>query len=709
MHPHTEDFTLPAKQPEANVSELSIGAVAPGQRPIKHSDPVLNQILQDGEEQPEQPQYVSEFASFISRRWQHALNAKQGKVEENMLAEMLQRRDEYTEAQKQRIKEAGGEEVPFTPCASRVADALVEWVRVTMSQVNPGDKLWSLKPTPIPELPEDVQEALVNKIMFEHVAPLIDQGAEIDPQAVRDMTVDMKGQILQAMKAEASESCERMERLIEDQLVEGGFMTAFDEVIEDLGDAQTAFMRGPIITRRPKRKFVRGLDGQSQMQMEEELAFEFHRVSQLDIYPAPNARAIDDRYIFYRMRMTDTELSALRGAKSVDTKAIEELIYGRMYSEQYKEGVDSSRDGIEGRDGYSNGGDYYEILEYWGEVHGRDLMEWGTPGIQDPTQIYHAQVWFSTRTRKPIRVVLNPSADGRPLIWGVSVYPQPDAVWGRSLQNKAMPSQKMVNAYQRANVDNLNEAAKGKLALYRTDLLDEAVDPTTDYGGKIWSFQGDSGVNYTQKPMEYFYTPRIQGLAEALEAALNKVHDDTGIPKVITSAAPQGGTASGMAMVLDSAGKKVRNLLHMLDVGILEPVLQWMYMWNMAFHPDDSVKGDMKVVPQGVLEMVRKEAMGAKAAQILPLVSASPVVGAGGHAALIYSLLQNSNIDPEGIMPRDKVKMLQDMDEMQMLQPPPPDVVGDPGNPEDEQSVGAEPPLSVSAKPNTPIETPQAV
>lgn len=86
------------------------------------------------------------------------------------------------------------------------------------------DKPWTLKPTPIPELPPWMKEQVVDALQAELQA----QGIPMD---LRARAKQLKDAALKYAIQKAETACAGMEAKIEDQLMEGGWREAFAEFI----------------------------------------------------------------------------------------------------------------------------------------------------------------------------------------------------------------------------------------------------------------------------------------------------------------------------------------------------------------------------------------------------------------------------------------------------------------------------------------------
>jgi hypothetical protein len=702
-------------QVDANVS----GPSGAGYSSPRVNDPRISQVQEAGREAMTKHEAgpLSAVASQISRHWQEAQNAK-SEVEDEMIREQYERNDRYTPQQKEEIRKSNTPEI-FMPLTSTKADALVAWIKTTISAVNPGERFWDLEPTPIPEMPDDIHEEVVNRVMQEF-SPLWEMGQMIDPVMAEEMAADLAGKVMVAIEEEAELRASRMATQIEDQLVEGGFYQALDEMIDDMGHAKTAFIRGPILIPDVRLAPMRQPDGSVSMQMKQGLKFHFHRVNQLDVYPAPNSRGVNDRYLFYRMQLTKSDLYAIRGAKGVNTAAVDMMLVDAMMSPSSMVNTDSEREEIENRDNVGGMQDAYDVLEYWGDFQGSELVEWGIEGINDVAKVYQVQAWYATRTRQVIRLVLNPNPNGKRPFFATGVHKVNDAFWHRSLVSRSHNDQKVLNAYFRAFVDNLSHAATETTVYNDISRLGPNQKVTTHFAKKVYAFEppkmGATGRN--EPPVQFHQTKKLDLMREIAQIyELAELH--TGIPNHIAGVSPGAGTASGMAMQLDSAGKKVRDILGDLDNDIIKPIIEWMFFWNMQFNPREDIKGDFKAVPRGALAALRSEGIAAKINQVLA-ATANPmdmqIVGQSGRAEMLRESLDSMNLDTRHIIPDDKIRMLRKQDQMAnmlqagMLAAPggPQGAGGGPGmdNPDDEGSIQTGAPPSITQKPNTPIETP---
>ena len=84
-----------------------------------------------------------------------------------------------------------------------------------------------------------------------------------------------------------------------------------------------------------------------------------------------------------------------------------------------------------------------------------------------------------------------------------------------------------------------------------------------------------------------------------------------GIPRYLTGGESPGGagrTASGMSMMMNNAGKAIKQVISNIDRYVIQPAVERLWMWNMRYSDDRTSRGDVKVVAKGANALVVKEA-----------------------------------------------------------------------------------------------------
>ena len=174
----------------------------------------------------QQTTYIQGLAAHARRRWEVARDAKQD-LEERMLSCVRQRNGEYDPDVQAQIREQGGSDL-FIQLTSVKCRAATSWLRDTLLGTG-ADKPWSIEASPVPELPEDAVAGLQGQLAQEVMQVAQTTGAMPTEEDLRQIAMSMKDEAMNSMVEEANERVKRMEKKMEDQMLEGGWHKAFNE------------------------------------------------------------------------------------------------------------------------------------------------------------------------------------------------------------------------------------------------------------------------------------------------------------------------------------------------------------------------------------------------------------------------------------------------------------------------------------------------
>ncbi|MEM4724696.1 MAG: hypothetical protein QXP01_06760, partial [Candidatus Hadarchaeum sp.] len=168
----------------------------------------------------------------------------------------------------------------------------------------------------------------------------------------------------------------------------------------------------------------------------------------------------------------------------------------------------------------------------------------------------------------------------------------------------------------------------------------------------------------TTKPFEFFSPISHVGELIALSDKIKEqIHDDVGIPPYQYGSLTMGGagrTASGLAMLLTASSRGIKKAISNIDECVIKPLIRRMWVMNMLYYPDDSVKGDMDVVPSGVMSLFVRENITMKRINILQSTlnpTDMMIFGLQGRTKLWREVFRGLQLDPEGIVPTEEELM----------------------------------------------------
>lgn len=598
---------------------------------------------------------VISLAAQIRRHWSEAKQAKQD-VEREMLAAVRARRGEYSPEKLSDLKSQNSSLIYMMLFATKARQAKALLSDVLLGSGN--DKPWTMRPTPKPSLPDDLTAQLLAEAS-EIVYQAQEMGVPMSNEDIRDLLRDAKLRAEEAVFSEARERCRRAEVKIEDMLAEGGFMAALDGFLDDLTCFKTAFIKGPIVRRTGVLTWVPQPDGTSEPEAVEENKAQWERVDPFNIYPAPWARNVQDGYLIERHRLSPSALSDLIGVDGYSDDAIRQVLDTHATGGLHEWlSVDMERATAEGRDtSFAHAGsDLIDALQYWGEVPGKILREWGMTEeeVPDQAKVYSVEAWLVGSW--VIKAVINTDPLARRPYYGDSFERIPGAFWGTSLYDTVRDCEDMCNATARALANNMG-ISSGPQVWVNNDRLPNGEDITTMFPWKIWQTLSDP-MGSTTPPIGFFQpssnAAELMGVFEKFSALADEV---SGIPRYMTGDGTAGGagrTASGMSMMIGNAGKTVKKSLASIDMNVISPAIRGAYEFVMRYVGDPDMKGDLQIVARGAMSLVTKDTAQVRRNEFL-MATANPIdmqiIGLDGRAALLREAAKTLDMNTEDIVP----------------------------------------------------------
>jgi hypothetical protein len=622
---------------------------------------------QQAEQANNQP-VIQNLAAHVRKIWNINWQAKQ-EVEERMLKSMRQRRGQYDPDVAAEIKAAGGTEIYMMLTANKCR-AATSWLTDTLMGAG-EDKPWTIRATPMPDIPPDIVQQLTQETYQEASALAQELGADaITPPLMRKIAQRVKARTLAKIKEATKLAVEEMERKMEDQLVEGGFIDALGEFCDDISTFPAAILRGPIIRKKPRLKWQAKATGGFDAVVKEELVKEWERVDPFMIYPSPNASSIDDGDLIHRHRLSRRELLEMKGVEGYSSESIDAVLeeYGKNGLHNWIQ-IDTQKAEVEGKMAYyaqQNSEGLIDALQLWGSVQGSMLIEWGMDAskVPEPTKEYDCEVWLIGNW--VIKATLNYDPLGRKNYYKASYEEIPGVFWGNAPPDLVRDCQAVCNAAARALVNNMG-IASGPQVNVNVDRLPKGEDITEMYPWKIWQTKSDP-FGSTAPAIDFFQPSLLAGELMGIYERFSTLADEySSIPKYISGDATPGGagrTASGLSMLMTNAGKGIKQVVANIDKNITTKVLERLYYHNMRYETDPALKGDVQIVARGARGLVVKESIQQRRNEFMQIVLNSPIVnqmvGVNGLAALLREGAKNLDMDVEDLIPsEEELKIMQ--------------------------------------------------
>jgi hypothetical protein len=600
---------------------------------------------------------VTNLASQLRKHWSAAKQAKEP-IEREMLSAVRSRRGEYDPDKLAQLRAQGSSEIYMMlfSTKARQLKALVSDILVG----DGADKPWSIRPTPKPQLPpkavSDIRAAIE-----EETQKAMQMGVPMAMEDVRQRIMDMKQEAEQRMMEMARLEAEDAEDVIEDALVEGGFLLALDEFLDDLPTFKTACIKGPIMRTSNELTWDTDQDGRPVAVVKPVVKRFYERVDPFMLYPASWAKSVHDGYLFERHRLSRGDLYAMIGVDGYNEEAIRAVI------EQHGQGglhewlsIDTEKASAEGRENAGQDmldSELIDALQYWGSVSGAMLREWGMPEeeVPDEAKEYEVEAWLIGS--HVIKAVINPDPLNRRPYYTDGFSKIPGAFWHNSLFDVIRDCQDMCNATARALVGNMGIASGPQVYVMR-DRLAPGEEVSDLFPWKIWQVTSDPmGVN--ADPIKFFQpSSNANELMGVFEKFSMMADEYAGIPRyMVGMGGGEGGagrTASGMSMMIGNASKQIKATISSIDLNVTGPCVERTYQHILMHSPEHDLAGDLQVKARGAISLIAKEAAQVRLNEFL-VATGNPldmqIIGPEGRAELLRHAAKNMDINTDKVVP----------------------------------------------------------
>jgi hypothetical protein len=616
---------------------------------------------------------ILNMAAYIKKCWEAAKDAKEP-IERLMLKAKRQRNGEYEPSKLSSIRNQGGSEVfmRITEVKCRAAES---WLRDIL--LADGGPPWDLRPTPVANLDPSSTE-LIQSMFAERVMNMIKlMGQSPSREDMENVKETLVNEYKLKVQQQAQNRADRMKHRIEDQFAEGGWYQAFDDFITDLVTYPAAFIKGPMVRRRTVLKWKRDTSGYTYVEPEETLIPEFERVDPFRIYPEPGVTNINDGYLFQHHPMPRSELAGLIGVPGYDEDAIRQILESESIQTWFDDLVEDQKEDLERKFGtYRSPNTTYDVLEFWGKISGKHLIEWGLTSeeVPDPAREYDGNVWIVGNY--VIKAVLNADPLGEKPYAKTSFIKVPGAFWGMGIPEMIEDIQNVCNACARALVNNMG-IASGPQVEINLDRVPPNEDITEMYPWKIWQVNNDPLGSAA--PAVRFSQPddRSTTLMGVYERFARMADEHSGIPSYVSgdiSVTGAGRTSSGLSMLMGAAGKGIRQVVGYIDSDVIKPVVERQFVFNMRFDEDETIKGDSVIVPRGASTLAVKEVVNVRRIEFLN-ATANPIdaqiMGVEGRGALLREVAKTLQMPSDDIVPSREKQAIMAMAQAQMPQAQP--------------------------------------
>ena len=443
----------------------------------------------------------------------------------------------------------------------------------------------------------------------------------------------------------AQETARNLEKQIHDQLMNTNAMTVLRHSIFECCLLGTGIIKGPFNFNKTIHNWKVEND-QKFYEPYEKVIPKIEAVSCWDFYPDPAAVSLNDaEYVIQRHRYNREQLRDLINRPYFDRAAIEDALSDTpTYESKHFESEIHS----EG-DEYVFSDKRYEVLEYWGMMDAVMARDFGldVPQYVSDLDVVQVNAWIVGDA--VIRLVLNPFIPARIPFFTFPYELNPYQLFGIGVAENMEDSQLLMNGHMRMAIDNLALAGNLIFDIDETQLV--PGQSMNIYPGKI--FRRQSGQTGTAINGVKFPNTAGENL-QMFDTARRLSDEQTGIPSIIhgqTGVTGTGRTASGLSMLLSSAGLSIKTVIKNIDDFLLKPLGESFFQWNMQFNYDNAeIIGDLEIKPKGTSAIIQKEVRTQRLTALLQTVANPMLAPFIKIPNLMKELAISQDIDPDELV-----------------------------------------------------------
>lgn len=590
-------------------------------------------------------------------------------VQERLLTCLRLREGKYDPQQLSQIKQFGGSEVFANITHNKCRGAASVLRDIFLGKERP----WSMDPTPVPTLPEDMMASVVQAVGGEVQAAMQEGAPPIPQDAIKARMDQLEAAAHDAAKRQARKEAKEATDYIDDIFVEGGFYVALDEFIYDFVTFPYAVLTGPIAVMASDVRYVDGIPQRVRRPM-----LTWRRADPSDVWWTPGAARVEDAAVVQRFRFSRAEINALVGLPGYDEKAVRSVL--REYRLGYTEvDIGTGQQEIartQNRDELMNEGHTIDVMAWTGAMSGYDLDDMGYE-VDDIDVDYMVQGWFCGQYL--LKVHLDPDPRLRVPYYIASYEPNPGSIAGTALPELFADLQQTCNASLRALCNNMGMASGPQVVIN----MDRVTDPSTAdhiYPWKRWRVVSSDMPNSSQErpPVEFFSVDsHAQELMQVYTFFSGLADDISAVPKYVTGNQQVGGagrTASGLSKLMGNSNRVMKSVAANIDNNVIAPAVQKCYDLVLLTADTDKLKGDEQIVVRGATTAERRETDRMRLLEFLQMTANpldSAIIGPQGRAVVLGHVAESLGLDGETVVPDpEQVARMMAMQQAQAQQPP---------------------------------------
>ncbi|MGR6502824.1 portal protein [Shewanella sp. Koi 1] len=534
------------------------------------------------------------------------------------------------------------------------------FIKLTRAKTNAGeaqlvdllfpndDKNWGIKPTPVPELVEMLEDK--------------ETPFELNGEQYQDEqgNVISNADVAARKQEKINAACDKMEKLISDQLVETKYNAKCREIIHDACVVGTGIIKGPVVLGKTDRAYTKDDDGNFVAEIKQSFEPGCEVVRPWDFYPDMSASTIEEaEFVFERRFMSKKQIRNLVNRKGFDKGRVAKVLQMTSTQTQHRS---TYMDDVRILAGLSDSlnDTRYETWEYHGPVTRQVLEELKILEPIDPENEidsqdeYDAVVFYCGGVVLGAKLALMDYSQDMP--YRVYNWELDDSsIFGYGIPRMVRDEQAIINTTWRMILDNGAITSGPQIGVNK-----KHVKPQDGVWNlkprKFWNIEG-AAQDIKQAFTTFEFDSHINELSQIYQTARILFDEVSGVPMLQQGEQGQSTqTLGGMSMLMNAANTVRRNQVKQWDDFITSPLISDFYHFNMMHSDDNEVKGDYQVDARGTSALLIKEQVGQALTNFINIAGNNPIFAPVLQLKSVQILKQwiKTQSLPDDIIPTDE-------------------------------------------------------
>jgi hypothetical protein len=568
------------------------------------------------------------------------------------------REGQYEAQQLKAVAEFGGSQV-FARLTTNKIRGGAAMLRSIFVQ---GERPWTIEPTPVPTLPDDIAST-IGELVINEANQMSQMGQPVSLPQIRKRTEQLKQAALEQALKQARLDALNSTRYVDDVLIEGSFYRALNQFILDFSTYPFAVLAGPTAVMKTGVAYVNRIPTRVRKPV-----LMYRRVDPYDIMWSPGATDIGQARVCERWRMSRADINSMIGLDGYDDNAIISALrdYGSS-GNSYREFFEQVHENAQNQGGIFYASSNIDVLAYSGSMSGRDLIDFEVPppssGPIDKDMDYMLQALVCGDYLFKAQIDPDPSA--RTSYYSAAFEPVSGSIPGTALPELISDIQEVYNAGLRALVNNMAMASGPLVGLNRDRWQDNGTGIPRLAPWEVFQYNTDPSAPAGEKPIEFFQ-PQMNGqeIMNTLLFLQNLADEISGIPRYLTGSDRVGGagrTASGLSQLMSNATRTMTSVAGGIDENVVEPLLKKTYDLILLTTGTDVLQGDENIVARGATYAEERETDRMRMIEFMQATT-NPIdmqiMGIDGRATLLREVSNSFLPSGEEIVPSEQAMMM---------------------------------------------------